>query len=133
MPERTREIAELLVAAIGGGGVTGFWAWMSRKASNKAENQTGEAAILGAATRLQEIMNEAAKTHVADLRSEIDGLRARVEQVEGENRELRQHSQSLEAILRRQGIDIPQATKPGNLLVVEDGQARVMRHERKTK
>lgn len=131
MPERAREIAELLVAGIGGAGVTGFWAWLSRRTSNKAENKTGEAAILGAATRLQEIMNEAAKNHVADLRTEIDGLRDRIEQVEGENRELRQHSQSLEAILRRQGIDIPQATKPGTLLVVEEGQARMMRHERK--
>lgn len=131
MPERAREIAELLVAGIGGAGVTGFWAWAARRTSNKAENKTGEAAILGAATRLQEIMNEAAKNHVADLRTEIDGLRDRIEQVEGENRELRQHSQSLEAILRRQGIDIPQATKAGTLLVVEEGQARMMRHERK--
>ena len=131
MPERAREIAELLAAGMGGAAVTGFWGWLQRRTSNKAENKTGEAAILGAATRLQEIMNEAAKNHVAELRNEIDALRDRVEQVEGENRELRQHSQSLEAILRRQGIDIPQATAPGNLLVVEDGNARVMRHERK--
>lgn len=131
MPERTREIAELLIAGLGGAGVTGFWGWLQRKTSNAAENKTGEAAILGAAARIQEIMNEAAKAHMADLRSEVSDLRGRVDQLEGENRQLRQHSESLEAVLRRQGIDIPMATAPGALLVVEDGEARVMRHERK--
>ena len=29
MPERTREIAELLVAGLGGAGLTGFWGWIA--------------------------------------------------------------------------------------------------------
>lgn len=136
MPDQTREIAELIVAGGLGAGVTGFWAWLRRKASNPAELQTSEAAILGAATRLQEVMNEAAKSHVSDLRFELEAVRAtalrlndRVDHLEGENRQFRQRNESLEAVLRRQGIDIPTATAPGALLIVEGGHATVQRHE----
>lgn len=139
MPERAREIAELLAAGIGGAAMTGFWGWIQRRTSNVAENKAGEAAILGAATRLQEVMNEAvekasarwedeleaSREESARLRSEIAGLRKRVQHVEGENRQLRQHAESLEATLRRNGVDLSAALAPGTLLVVEDGQATI--------
>ncbi len=138
MPEASREIAELLLAAGLGGGATGFWGWIQKRTSNKAEDKTGEAAILAAATRLQEVMNEAAKNTVADLRTQLEEFRAeaatlreRVEQLEGENRAMRQHRESLEALLRRQGIDIPAATAPGSLLVVQDGLATVLAPDRR--
>lgn len=89
-------------------------------------------------TRLQEVMNEAAKNTVADLRKQLDEvrqeatqLREHVDQLEGENRAMRQHRESLEALVRRQGIDIPAAIAPGSLLVVQDGVATVMTTERK--
>jgi TolA-binding protein len=137
MPDASREIAELLLAAGLGSGATGFWGWIQKRTSNRAENKTGEAAILAAATRLQEVMNEAAKNTVADLRNQLDEvrqeaerLRERVDQLEGENRAMRQREESLEQLLRRQGIDIPGATAPGALLVVQDGVATVMKPER---
>ena len=119
MPERARELAELLVAAGGGAGLTGFFGWLQKRTSNKAENQAGEAAILGAATRLQEIMNDAAKNQVASLREDLEAMRGRIEHLEGELREERQRSQSLESILRRNGYDLAAATEAGAFTVIE--------------
>lgn len=131
MPERAREIAELIAAGVGGAAMTGFWGWLQRRTSNPAEAKTGEAAILSAAARLQEVINDAAEAHVADLRMQVERLQDRVDHLEGENRQLRQHSESLEAVLKRQGIDIPEALSPGSLLVVEEGVARVMKPVRR--
>ncbi len=119
MPERTREIAELIFAGIGGGTVTGFFAWLQRRTSNKAENHTGEAAIIAAAAKMQEIMNEATRHHVADLRLELDTLKAEVVKLRGELRDEQQRSNSLESILRRNGYDLTAAFEPSAFTVVD--------------
>ena len=54
MPDASREIAELLLAAGLGSGATGFWGWIQKRTSNRAENKTGEAAILAAAAMASE-------------------------------------------------------------------------------
>jgi len=152
MPERAREITELLAVGLGSAGLTGFFGWLQRRTSNKAENQAGEAAILGAATRLQEVMNTAAekaaerwadelaaaRSELAAARSEAFRLRERVDSLEGqltslknENRQIRQHAESLEATLRRNGVDLSSAMAPGALLVVEKGIATVTPAPRK--
>lgn len=132
MPEHTREIAELLVAGLGGAGVTGFWGWLQRRTSNKAENKTGEAAILSAATRLQEVLNtavekasERTQAEIEDLRRENAALRQRVDNLEGEKRQSDQVIESLKHVLERQGIDWSEVTAPGALLVVENGAATI--------
>jgi NCAIR mutase (PurE)-related protein len=132
MPERTREIVELLAAGVGGAAVSGFWGWVTRRTSNPAENRTGEAAVLMAATKLQEVMNEAVERASDRLNAEMDDLRLdniklreRIEKLEGDNRNLVQIRESLQAILVRAGIDWEQATQPGAVLVVEGGTATV--------
>ena len=138
MPERTREIAELLAAGMGGAAVTGFWGWLQRRTSNSAEDKGGEAAVLQAATRLQEVLNLAVeqasvRTHaeIEDLRRENTHLRQRIENLEGEKRQYDQLTESLKSILERQGIDWKAATAPGALLVVDHGKATVTRGRRK--
>lgn len=119
MPERTREIAELIVVGLGGAGLTGFWGWIQKRTSNKAENQTGEAAIVAAAAKMQEIMNEAARSHVAELRQEVASLKAEVATLRGELRDEQQRSNSLESILRRNGYDLSAASEPGAFTVID--------------
>lgn len=133
MPDSATEIAALLAAGVGGAAVSGFWGWVQKRTSNKAENQVGEAAILGAATRLQEIMNAAAEVHVAGLRLEMDGYRSellaaklRIEHLEGENRQRAQIIDSLHHLLDRQGINWRAATAAGTVLVVGDGEPTVI-------
>lgn len=140
MPDQTLEIAKLLAAAGGGAGVTGFFGWLQRRTSNKAENKGGEAAVVAAAARLQEVLNVAveqasARTHaeIEDLRRENTGLRDRIENLEGEKRQYDQVIESLKSILSRQGIDWKTATEPGALLVVDHGEATVTRPSRRRK
>lgn len=75
--------------------------------ANKAEVLAGEGAILSAATRPQEMMNKAAERETARLTAELEAANERVrvlaeraDQLEGEIRQLRQHSERLENNLR---------------------------------
>lgn len=134
------EIAKLLAAASGGAGVTGFFGWLQRRTSNSAENKSGEAAVILAAARLQEVLNAAVENaskrteaEIEELRRENDGLRSRIENLEGEKRQYDQIIESLKSILDRQGIDWKAATEPGALLVVEAGEATVTKPGRRRK
>lgn len=128
MPERARDIVELLVAAGGGAGITGFWAWLNGR-------RPGQAAILGAAAQLQEALNKAAENTVAGLREEVEGLREEVKRLEGELRQEQQRSQSLETILRKNGYDLSAATEPGAFTAIDpgSGSATVMPPRRRRK
>ena len=120
MPERAREIMELVGAGvIGGGGVGGFWAWLSSR-------KPSEAAMVTATAALQTALNDAVKSATESLRAELERvttecqhLRAHVERLEADRR-------SLIAALDRAGISWEQATEPGALLTVIDGEAAVM-------
>jgi uncharacterized protein HemX len=112
MPERAREIAELLAAAGGGAGITGFFTWLTGR-------KPGEAAILAAAAQLQTALNKAAESTVADLRAQVEELADEVSRLKGELRQEQQRSQSLETMLRKNGYDLAAATEPGALMVAE--------------
>lgn len=106
MPERARDIVELVIAAGGGAGITGFFAWLNGR-------KPGEASILAATAQLQEALNKAAENQMAGLRSEVATLKGEVETLRGELRAERQRSMSLESILRRNGYDLTAASEPG--------------------
>lgn len=99
--DRARDVVELLLASgVGAGVVGGFWAWLSSR-------PTGQAAVIEAAAKLQEALNLAAERQAESLTARVADLEDRLEATEGENRQLQQHIVSLEAVLRRQGLDIP--------------------------
>lgn len=112
MPERTRDIVELIIAAGGGAGMTGFFAWLNGR-------KPGEASILAATAQLQEALNKAAENQMSGLRSEVATLKDEVETLRGELRAERQRSMSLESILRRNGYDLSAATEPGAYTVID--------------
>ena len=128
MPERARDIVELLVAAGGGAGITGFWAWLNGR-------RPGRAAILGAAAQLQEALNKAAENTVAGLRVEVENLREEVQRLEGQLRQEQQRSMSLETILRKNGYDLSAATEPGSFVSIDprEGTATVTPPPRRRK
>jgi uncharacterized protein HemX len=128
MPERARDIVELLVAAGGGAGITGFWAWLNGR-------RPGQAAIRGAAAQVQEALNKAAENTVAGLREEVDGLRQEIQRLEGELRQEQQRSLSLESILRKNGYDLSDATQPGAFTAIDPaaGTASVVPPRRRRK
>ena len=128
MPERARDIVELLVAAGGGAGITGFWAWLNGR-------RPGQAAILGAAAQLQEALNKAAENTVAGLRVEVENLREEVQRLEGQLRQEQQRSMSLETILRKNGYDLSAATEPGSFVSIDprEGTATVTPPPRRRK
>ena len=86
-------------------------------------------------------INEAAHGIVSDLRAEVDRVQARaiqceresrematrIDSLEGRNRQLWQRNDSLEAVLRREGIPVPARDISGSLIVMEGGHATVFK------
>ncbi len=112
LPERARDIVELVVAAGGGAGITGLFSWLNGR-------KPGEASILAATAQLQEALNKAAENQMAGLRGEVAELKAEIDTLRGELRDERQRSMSLESILRRNGYDLTAATEPGAFTVID--------------
>lgn len=115
MPEQARGIIELVIAAGGGAGATGFFAWLNGR-------KPGEASILAATAQLQEALNKAAENQMAGLRGEVATLKDEVETLRGELRAERQRSLSLESILRRNGYDLSAAMEPGAFTVIDPAE-----------
>ncbi|MDO1560433.1 hypothetical protein Q0812_13440 [Brevundimonas sp. 2R-24] len=133
MPERA-QLIEMLGSAGIGGLIVGFWQYMSARLKSKPDADTAQAALIEGAAALQMALNKTAEGLVSDLRHQleeqakrIEALEADKEQCRGENRQMAQRVDSLEALLRRNGITVPEATARGALLVVEGGQATVMK------
>lgn len=92
---------------------------------------------------LEKAINEAARGIVADLRTEVDRLQdrslqcesenrhmaARIDTLEGKNRQLWQRNDSLEALLRREGIPVPERDLPSTFVVLETDRATVLKPE----
>jgi hypothetical protein len=85
-------------------------------------------------------IQKAAHDQIQDLREEVERLQTRVEDVEkanaglkaanaacqGENRQLWQELESLEAFLRRSGIDVPARDLPRSFIVFEADRVTVL-------
>lgn len=112
MPERARDIVELVIAAGGGAGITGLFSWLNGR-------KPGEASILAATAQLQEALNKAAENQMSGLRGEVATLKNEVKTLRGELRDERQRSMSLESMLRRNGYDLSAATEAGAFTVID--------------
>ncbi|WP_312599463.1 hypothetical protein [Brevundimonas sp.] len=114
MPERARDIVELVIAAGGGAGLTGMFSWLNGR-------KPGEASILAATAQLQEALNKAAEHQMSGLREEVASLKAEIVVLRGELANEAQRSNSLESILRRNGYDLSAATEAGAFTVIDPG------------
>lgn len=91
-----------------------------------------------------EAAQEAARSVIAGLHEEVDRLHGRVERLEtenaecrqenaelrGQNRQLEQRFLSLEAFLRRNGIDVPPDGVGGSFTVIENDRVTVMKPQK---
>lgn len=112
MPERARDIVELVIAAGGGAGLTGMFSWLNGR-------KPGEASILAATAQLQEALNKAAEHQMSGLRGEVASLKAEIVVLRGELANEAQRSNSLESILRRNGYDLSAATEAGAFTAID--------------
>ena len=104
----------LVTAALGAGGVGGvwgLWSWLSERSRAQAG---APAAMTTSLVSFQAALNDQARALITELRCELAEMRGRVEQLEsenirclGENRQALQRIDSLESLLRREGIDVP--------------------------
>ncbi len=141
MEDPTQEIARIILAGGGGAAVVGgFWAWLGKLAPGHAAVQRSHADVLTAATKLQEIMNNAVEkaaermhADLEDVRQENVKLRERLDALEGQHRQSQQVVQSLQSILDKNGIDWRTAIEAGTLLVVEGEKATVVSSQRRRK
>lgn len=141
MEDPTQEIARIILAGGGGAAVVGgFWAWLGKLAPGHAAVQRSHADVLTAATKLQEIMNNAVEkaaermhADLEDVRQENVKLRERLDALEGQHRQSQQVVQSLQSILDKNGIDWRAAIETGTLLVVEGEKATVVSSQRRRK
>lgn len=141
MEDPTQEIARIILAGGGGAAVVGgFWAWLGKLAPGHAAVQRSHADVLTAATKLQEIMNNAVEkaaermhADLEDVRQENVKLRERLDALEGQHRQSQQVVQSLQSILDKNGIDWRTAIETGTLLVVEGENATVVSSQRRRK
>ena len=148
MEDPTQEIARIILAGGGGAAVVGgFWAWLGKLAPghaavqrSRADVQRSHADVLTAATKLQEIMNNAVEkaaermhADLEDVRQENVKLRERLDALEGQHRQSQQVVQSLQSILDKNGIDWRTAIEAGTLLVVEGENATVVSSQRRRK
>ena len=81
---------------------------------------------MASAADLQEAVNAATKETLAGFRQEVSDLRRRVEELEGENRQKAQVIQSLEALLKANGVDLKAATAPGAVLIIDKDHAEIL-------
>jgi TolA-binding protein len=119
------EIA-LLVATVVGSGGAGAILGAIFKPSSKAD--------------LVKVAQEAAQSVIGDLRGEVDRLQGRVEALErenencrAENNALKQQMQSLEDVLRKNGVQLPARDMPGSFIVLENDRTTVLKPSRKGK
>lgn len=122
----------VLVAVVGVGGVVAgavvsglVSAWIAHR-QGKAQDQTANAAAVAAEAAVQDTINagfaaltaqyERRNTDLlqqnAALEGKLDEALHKLDQQQGEIRDLTQHVESLEATLRRLGYDIPQRKRP---------------------
>lgn len=141
MEDPTQEIARIILAGGGGAAVVGgFWAWLGKLAPGHAAVQRSHADVLTAATKLQEIMNNAVEkaaermhADLEDVRQENVKLRERLDTLEGQHRQSQRVVQSLQSILDKNGIDWRAVVETGTLLVVEGEKATVVPSQRRRK
>jgi hypothetical protein len=107
-----------LVSAGGGGLIVGLLAWLKEREKSKQTRQEKIAAVptqmVEAAADFQKFLNEHSERFVAELRSDVAGLKSEIQVLKeenvicrGESNQLRQHIESLEELLRRQGLAVP--------------------------
>ena len=113
-------------------GSGGLWAFLSARAKAPADLTTAQAAFQTALSQQAAGFITALQADRAALVAEVAALRSRVDELENENHQcrgetaqMRQHIESLQEHLRRHGIDIPKASRPRGLTVLEDGKATV--------
>lgn len=104
-------LATAALGAGGVGGVWGLWSWLSERSKAQAG---APAAMTTSLVSFQAALNDQARALITELRCELAEMRGRVEQLEsenvrclGENRQALQRIDSLESLLRREGIDVP--------------------------
>jgi len=124
------EIAKPIVLITGGAG--GMWAVLKAVASARASEAVAKvkqpADLLQAMAAFQAALNSQAEAITADLREMVERqgdriheLEAENEQCRGENRQMSQRLESLEALLRRRGIDLPGLASADSMTVIEVG------------
>lgn len=151
MPERGRDLIELAGTAGVGALILGFWQWIAARLKAKSEDRVAGAAeaaaqadIIEGAAAFHRALKETAEHLVSELReevrrlrdecgehrAEIEALKAENEHCRGENRQITQRLESLQSVLRRNGIDVPEAFSPGALTIIENGHATVLKPSR---
>lgn len=93
-----------LAGTLGGAGVSALVAWAIARRTAKATDRTADAAF-------QQAMNDGFAKLTARYEALNTDLVERVEQLTGEVRDLTQHIESLEKILRDEGLPVPQRRK----------------------
>ena len=90
--------------------------------------------MIGEAAQFQKFLNEHSERYMAGLRDDIALLKDEVGHLQRENtqcrnesNQLKQHIESLEEGLRRQGLEIPKRPLDRSLTVIEDGRTMTMR------
>lgn len=127
---------DLASQVVGGLGLVmgsgGLWAFLSARTKAPADLTTAQAAFQTALSQQAAGFIAALQADRADLLARVASLSHRVEELENENlqcrgetAQMRQHIESLQEHLRRHGINIPKATRPRGLTVLEDGKATV--------
>lgn len=117
-----------------GGGTLG--AWLAARTKAPADMVTAQAAFQTALSSQADAFIHTLQSHNDALTSRLDDLQRQMERIREENVELREAEQrcrgesaqlrqiieSLEAALRRAGIDVPRHEPPRSFIVIEDGK-----------
>lgn len=129
-----------LAAALGAGGI---WAWLTARAKAKADSAaayskqpadllTATAGFHAALSAQAEAFTKTLLEVNAKLAAQVEELISRVHDLEeenqqcrGENRQMAQRVESLEAYLRRRGVDVPASGMAGTLTVFEGDEITV--------
>ncbi len=126
------------IGAVGGGGVVGALAWLREKERAKSHTVTARLSVpsqmVGEAAEFQKFLNEHSERFTASLSQRIETMDGEIQDLKRENlrcrneaNQLRQHVESLETVLRRQGIDIPERRLERSFTVMENGETTTMR------
>lgn len=127
-----------------GGFVTAGFNWLTERtkarASAPATVAGAQAAFANALTQQAEFFIKALQDDRSHLENRVEELQQTVDQLKeeasalraehhtclGENRQLNQRIDSLEAQLRRQGVPLPPAAKVSGFIELRDGKATVL-------
>lgn len=103
---------------VGAGLVGAFAQWAVARLQQKPAAVTASAAQTQADAALITAIAEASAALLRPLREELDAARGEITELRGHLRDAVQHMESLEAILRKQGMDVPKRKTPHVLALV---------------